>query len=127
MPFNTYLEDVRISALQRNDSLTGPMEKIRRKDGNLEAWETSEVSPATTPSSTRHTARGRPAVLAPLRPNDLKLLALDIRLARATVAVEQVTLCGNPITDTYFDTSDSAMSTQVTAADKSTMTDGEEA
>ena len=127
MPFNTYLEDVRISALQRNDSLTGPMEKIRRKDGNLEAWETSEVSPATTPSSTRHTARGRPAVLAPLRPNDLKLLALDIRLARATVAVEKVTLCGNPITDTYFDTSDSAMSTQVTAADKSTMTDGEEA
>ena len=44
----------------------------------------------------------RPTVPVLLMPADLKLLALDIRLARATIAVQKVVLCGNPITGTHY-------------------------
>ena len=37
-PFNEYLEQARRDAVQRNDALTAPMQKVRTQDANLSAW-----------------------------------------------------------------------------------------
>eukprot|EP01046_Picozoa_sp_COSAG06_P060872 COSAG06_NODE_13122_length_1290_cov_1.287993_1_plen_174_part_10 len=70
----------------------------------------------------------RPEVPVPLGPEDMKLLALDIRLARATIAVQKVTLCGNTITGSSFGPSESELLMQQTmSADMSTQTENDEA